>query len=218
MTSASDNGRRDTSFRKTGSASLLSGISTSSTQRRAPLSVRKISTSNMMSDQHTKSNDWHFEITVPKNHAMPFVAAGSREPSRGCSRNAFDRRTANVSEAQDIKFVYDSIDDKPEYSCVSDLVSESYQMKHLSVPIDCPDDNDSTHITVNNNSAVEDIGAECPGNRERKSLDSTVTDLCSHSMHGCCLQAANELAVIKQQLVEIETKQSNLLDLLQVIC
>ena len=52
--------------------------------------------------------------------------------------------------------------------------------------------------------------------QERKSLDSTVTDLCSQTTHGSCFRTTNEVAFIKKQLLEIDAKQSNLLDLLEI--
>ncbi|WOK92695.1 microtubule-associated protein TORTIFOLIA1-like [Canna indica] len=214
--SASDSGWRDTSFRKTGSVSVLSVNSTSSMQKRAPLSVRKGCITNTPSDQRKKLNDWHIEISVPKTHTSPLDSGDCRESARRCAKNVFERRAVNTARLQDMDFDYGSVEDKPEYSCVSDLASGSYERKNVRVSHDCAGDNDSTHVRGNNNSPVEDNGPECVGNRDRKSLDSTVTDLCSQSMHGCCLHAANEFAAIKQQLLEIETKQSSLLGLLQV--
>ena len=52
--------------------------------------------------------------------------------------------------------------------------------------------------------------------QKRKALDSTVTNLCSQTMHGSCLHTTNEVAFIKKQLLEIEAKQSKVLDLLKV--
>ncbi|KAB2614484.1 microtubule-associated protein TORTIFOLIA1 [Pyrus ussuriensis x Pyrus communis] len=46
---------------------------------------------------------------------------------------------------------------------------------------------------------------------------SSVKESSSHTPHGCCSQMANEVVCIRKQLVEIETKQSNLMDLLQVL-
>ncbi|XP_072962773.1 TORTIFOLIA1-like protein 2 isoform X3 [Typha angustifolia] len=62
----------------------------------------------------------------------------------------------------------------------------------------------------------EEIEPGCLRSQGRKSLESTITDLGSQGMHGCCVHAANELSSIKKQLQGIETKQAYLLDLLQV--
>ncbi|CAD5168616.1 unnamed protein product [Musa acuminata subsp. malaccensis] len=215
VTSASDSGWRDTFVRKIGPVPCPSGSSTCSTQKRAPLSARKLCTNNAPTHQHLKPSDWHIEISVPKSRAMPLIATDCRESERSCASSAFERRVVNTAGVEDINFGY-SPDHKPDYSSVSDLASGSYEIKHATASNDGPRDNDSTNITGRNNSVIEDSGPECLRTQERKSLDSTVTDLCSHSMHGCCLHAANELAIIKQQLLQIETKQSNLLDLLQV--
>ncbi|XP_042382989.1 TORTIFOLIA1-like protein 2 [Zingiber officinale] len=213
----SDNGWGDSSFRKTGSVSFLSGISTSSTQKTAPAPVRKLCKSNTPNGQRMKLSDWQVEISVPKTRAMSLVTDDCREPSRVRARNAFERRVLGSTQLHDTVFDCGSVDDKPDLSCVSDLASRSHGMKHEIVSQYCRDNNSSTHIRGNNISTAEDTGPDCTGHPDRKSVDSTVTDSCSNSMHGCCLRAANELSFIKQKLFEIETKQSNLLDLLKVL-
>ncbi|KAB1212038.1 Microtubule-associated protein SPIRAL2-like [Morella rubra] len=54
----------------------------------------------------------------------------------------------------------------------------------------------------------------------RSLSDSTVdldrNGLCFQTTHGCCSQISNDVVCIRKQLLEIENKQSNLLDLLQV--
>lgn len=222
VTDVCDSRRRDVSFRKNGPVSDLCGNSTGSTQKRAPLSVRKQCTTNMQSHQRMKSNDWHIEISVPKTHGTPSVNSNSVK-SDSNARDLLERRMVNTAELQNISFDYGSVFDKPECSSVSVPDYQSYEMEHLTVSHDCAgvndsEDNDSISPTRNNHSAIEDNGPECLGTQERKSPESTISDLCSRSMHGCCVHTANGLAAIKQQLLEIETKQSNLLDLLQVIC
>ncbi|XP_008789615.1 TORTIFOLIA1-like protein 2 [Phoenix dactylifera] len=216
VTSASDSGWRDTSFRKVGPVSVLSGNSTSSTKKRAPLSVRKACTNYVQNHQHIKSNDWHIEISFPKSRAMPLPGAEQKESGRHCIEKAFDRMAAHAAGEQDVKYG-DPMDDKPECSSVSDLVSGSYETKHVAVAHECLEDGDSADlIGMNQKPTAEEIEPELLRTRERNSLDSTVTDFCSQTVHGCCLHAANELSFIRKQLLEIETKQSNLLDLLQV--
>ena len=52
--------------------------------------------------------------------------------------------------------------------------------------------------------------------QDRRTLDSTVIELSPQSIRGCCKQTANELASIRKQLLEIENKQSNFMDMLKV--
>ncbi|XP_009396702.2 TORTIFOLIA1-like protein 2 [Musa acuminata AAA Group] len=211
---------RDTLSRKNGPVSDLCGNSTSTTQKRAPLSVRKPCTTNMQSHQRMKSNDWHIAISIPKTHGTPLVNSNSVKSDSNVI-DLLERRMLNTAELQNINFDYGSVFDKPECSSVSVPDYRIYEMEHLTVSHDCDGENDSEgndsiSPTRNNHSAIEDNGRECLGTQERKSPESTISDLCSRSMHGCCVHAANGLAAIKQQLLEIETKQSNLLDLLQV--
>nr|XP_029118639.1 LOW QUALITY PROTEIN: TORTIFOLIA1-like protein 2 [Elaeis guineensis] len=218
VTSASDHEWRDTSFRKVDPVSAVSGKSTSSTKKRVPLSVRKACTNYMQNHQHLKSNDWHIEISLPKSHAMPLHGAEQKESEEHCIAKAHDRKTADAPGEQDIKFDYDPVDGKPEWrSKRSDLVSCTYETMHVTVAHQCLEDGDSADlIRANHKHGTLEIERELLGTLESTSLDSTVTDFCSQTMHGCCLHAANELAFIRKQLLEIETKQSNLLDLLQV--
>ncbi|KAG1364159.1 TORTIFOLIA1-like protein 2 [Cocos nucifera] len=215
VTSVSDSGWRETSFRKVGPVSVLSGNS-SSTKKRAPLSVRKACSNYVQNHQHIKSNDWHIEISFPKSHEMTLPRSEQKESEGHCIVKAFDRIAGEAPGEQDIKYG-DPMDDKPECSSVSDLVSGGYETKHVAVAHECLEDGDSANlIGMNQKTATEEIEPELLRTEERKSLDSTVTDFCSQTTHGCCVHAANELAFIRKQLSEIETKQSNLLDLLQV--
>ncbi|XP_038984286.1 TORTIFOLIA1-like protein 2 [Phoenix dactylifera] len=217
VTSATDRERRDTSFRKVDPVSALSGKSTGSTKKRVPLSVRKDCTNYVQNHQHIKSNDWHIEISVPKCHAMPLPGADQKESGGHCIAKAHDGIAADVTGEQDIKCDYDPLDDKPECFSMSDLVSGTYETTHVTVSHQCLEDCDSANLIGPNHKHVTgEIEPELLRTQESQSLDSTVTDFCSQTMHGCCLHAANELAFIRKQLLEIETKQSNLLDLLQV--
>ncbi|KAJ8486368.1 hypothetical protein OPV22_018853 [Ensete ventricosum] len=201
---------RWSSFRKNDPVSDLCGNSTFSTQKGAPLFIRKQCTTNMQSHQRMNSNDWHIEISVPKTRSMPPVNSNSIK-SDSSIRDLSERRMVNTAELRNINFDYGSVFDKPECSSVYVPDYQSYQMEGENDY----EGNDSISPTRNDHSAIEDNGPECLRIQERKIPDSTISDLCSRSMHGCCVHAANGLAAIKQQLIEIETKQSNLLDLLQ---
>ncbi|KAJ0968680.1 hypothetical protein J5N97_021557 [Dioscorea zingiberensis] len=209
--SASDGVWRDASFRKGGS--VLSGNSNTSTKKRTPLTVREACGSYVQNHQKVKPDDWHIEITLPKTHNMHLVNDHHKESKRSCNANSFVR-ASDLNRGQDD---YDLLDEKPECSSVSDLVSASFETKHVTVSHGCLEDIDSANLVrKNHRSAKEEVDPEGILIQDRKSLDSTVTDFCSSTMRGCCLHTANELALIKKQLLEIEVKQSNLLDLFKV--
>jgi hypothetical protein len=107
---------------------------------------------------------------------------------------------------EDGKSDYDPMDDKQECSSLSEVASRSCETKHVTSALEVTEDCDSAQITE-----------LCPRVRESKSIDSSVTDVTSHGTHTCCLSATKELALIRKQLQEMERKQANLFDLLQVI-
>ncbi|CAN6205061.1 unnamed protein product [Urochloa humidicola] len=201
-----DGGSRDTSFRRTDhgpSVSVNSGSSITSAKRRSPLSINKRALNNAANLHRLKSGDWHIEVSVPKQNMMPMVDIDEKGSSKVCilkdaKRNAYDM----VDE--DSKFDYDIMDDKQECSSVSEVASRSCETKHVTTAQECIEDSESTQVTE-----------RCPRGRESKSIDSTVTDVTAHGTHSCCLNAKNELTLIRKQLQEMERKQANLFDLLQ---
>ncbi|KAJ6834166.1 TORTIFOLIA1-like protein 2 isoform X1 [Iris pallida] len=215
--SASDGRWTDASFMKTGPISALSVNSTSVSKRRDPLAVSKLCPNYVPTCQEPNPNIWHTEISLPKTRTTPLVDIRLKESDgQSCTKEAF-ARTEDAKGDKNVKYVYDPIDDESDCSSVSDIVSEIFETK--CVAHDCLDEGDSANLIGNSHRSIteEDV-SEGPRPRvlDHKSLDSTVTALTSHDMHRCCLHASNELAFIKKQLLEIETKQSNLLDLLQV--
>lgn len=69
-------------------------------------------------------------------------------------------------------------------------------------------------------SAIEEVSSvnqSClTKSQDRNSFDSNVTDSRSQVTGCCCMQTANTLSSMKKQLLEIENKQSTIVDLLQV--
>ncbi|XP_072968783.1 TORTIFOLIA1-like protein 2 [Typha angustifolia] len=215
VTSVRDGGYRDTSSKMVRPAFVLSGNSICSTKKRAPLAVRSASSNNVANQHHMKSNDWHKKISLPKGCSMPLVDGELMEPNRSFIAKD-DKRRAAESKVE-VNYDYGSMEDKPEYSSVSDLSSKSYVTKHTTATHEYIEDHYSANITGTKEILVpeEPESGHCRY-QERKSLDSTVTDLGSEGMHSCCLHAVNDLAFIRKKLLEIETKQANLLDLLQL--
>lgn len=204
--SVHDGGSRETSFRRvdpTPSASVISGSSITSVRKRSPLSVNKIPPNSASNQQHLKSSDWHVEISVPKQNTMPNL--GKKGYGNDCMLK-YAKRSAYGIVDEDSKSDYDPMDDKQECSSLSEVASRSCETKHVTSALEVSEDCDSAQVTE-----------LCPMARESKSIESTVTDVTSHGTHTCCLSATKELALIRKQLQEMERKQANLFDLLQVI-
>ncbi|TQE08516.1 hypothetical protein C1H46_005822 [Malus baccata] len=205
ITSASESGWKDLALKK-----VITGL----TKSRAPLSIKKTCPSFGKSHKRSNEDDWHFEVAVSKTHNAS-LPEFQNEESEGSSIT----KTLERTSTQDIGYEYVPMDEKEECSSGSNLVSDDLEGKFV------------THSRVKGSSqkpvgrnqrfAAEEIGSEKQMYSERihdrRSLDSTVTESSSHTPHGCCLQMANEVVCISKQLVEIETKQSNLMDLLQVL-
>ncbi|KAJ0030216.1 hypothetical protein Pint_13914 [Pistacia integerrima] len=173
LTSPSDFGMKDSTRKK---------VVTDLANRRIPLSARKVCQSYMENSQHSKADNWHIEIAVPKTHNVPLADIHNEESEGSCVTKTVERISTDVTSMQDIENEYMPMDDKQECSSsVSNLVTENFETKFVTVSHEC----------------LEEGGfAEAHG--------------------GCCLQMENEMACIRKQLLEIENKQSNLMDILQV--
>jgi len=211
ITSASDGGWRDISCRKASPLSAFSGTSTSTSKKRNPLTDRKTCSNYVPNRCQPSSNDWHIEISLPNAQPVSSVNSHVKEFGGSCTALAFER-AVDANKAHDVKYDYDPAEETVECSSMSDLVSGSFETKHVAVD----EGNSPTLLGLGHRSATEEVDPEGLGTRDRKSLGSTVTDISSRCMHGRCLHVAGELAFIRKQLLEIETKQSNLLDLVQV--
>lgn len=151
-----------------------------------------------------KTGDWRVEVSVPKQSMILLVDNDKKGSSKACSLKD-TKRNAYESVDVDNKFDYDIVDDKRECSSVSEVASRSFETKHVTTAQECTEDCDSAEVTE-----------QCPRGRESKSIGSTITDVTTHDTHSCCLNTMNELALVRKQLQEMERKQANFFDLLQV--
>ncbi|XP_052199299.1 TORTIFOLIA1-like protein 2 isoform X2 [Diospyros lotus] len=214
ISSMSDFGRKDVSLTKLGSSLI---------KKRNPLSVRKACQSYLETQQHPKEDDWHIEIAVPKSHNIS-VVDGQNEESEGSSvTKTLERTRSDVTNTQDIGYEYVSMDERQECSSVSNLVSNNFETKFMMVSHDhLKEDGFMKQIGRNRQLAAEEFSGEeqrySVGMKQRTSLDSTVTetDLSSQAMRECCLQTMREITSIRKHLLEIENKQSNLMDMIKV--
>lgn len=209
ITSASESGRKDRSLRKVVSAA---------TKSRIPLSGRKTCPSYVENHQRSSEDDWHIEIAVPKGHNASLPEYHNEESEGSTITKTLERMSTDVTSTQDMGYEYVHMDEKQECSSRSNLVTDDIETKFVTVSCNSLEEcSVQKPVARNQRFAGEEISSEKQmySERDRRSLDSTVTESDSHTPHGCCSQMANEVSCIRKQLSEIENKQSNLMDLLQ---
>lgn len=171
----------------------------------------------MESPQNSKSNDWHVEVSVPKKCNISLAYTHDEESEGSSVTKTFERTRSDITSAQDIVYEYVPLDDKQECSSATNIsfgpVSGDSCVKGELVK----SHGVSLHQVEEERSTEEQ--RYFSKNQDRRSLDSTVTESSCQIVHGqgvCCVQTSKDMVCIKEKLLEIETKQSNLLDLLQV--
>ncbi|KAK2646093.1 hypothetical protein Ddye_021288 [Dipteronia dyeriana] len=210
LTSPSDSGKKDTTLKK---------VVRDSVKQRIPLSARKVCqyVSNL---QYSEADAWQVEIAIPKTHNGSLADLHNEESDGSCVTKTLERMGADVISTQDIEHEYMPMDDQQDCSSVSNLATENFKTKFVTVSHECPEDGALENLMGRNRFRAEDISSEeqlySDKMRDRRSLDSTVTESSSHTGRGCCSQMTNEIVCIRKQLLEIENKQSNLMDVLQV--
>ncbi|KAJ4962412.1 hypothetical protein NE237_022351 [Protea cynaroides] len=211
LTCASDYGWKDIGLKKVGTSSL---------KKRIPLTVRKTCPNHTENPKQSKSNDWNIEIAVPKTHNISLVDAHNEESEGSCVTKTLERTDRKTAGVRDIGYYSMSVDEKQECSFASNLFTDNLETKSVVVGNDGLEEGGSVNsVRMNQTPVVEANHMQHHTYSERmqecRSLDSTVTDLSLRSVNGCCSQTANEMAFIRKQLLEIENKQSNLMNLLQ---
>ncbi|KAJ7973667.1 microtubule-associated protein TORTIFOLIA1 [Quillaja saponaria] len=210
LSSTTESGQKNVTLLKVGKES---------TKGRIPLSVRKTCHNYVENPSHPKPDDWHVEIALPKKHAAS-VADCQNEESEGSSvTKILERMSIDVTSMQDSGYRYVQLDDKQECSSVSNLALDNSKTKFVDVSHDCLEKNGLMN-PLSQQFGGEEISSDgqvyTAKMRDRISLDSTVTESCSQTSHGFCMQIANEMVCIQKQLLQIETKQTNLMDQIQV--
>ncbi|KAJ4709158.1 microtubule-associated protein TORTIFOLIA1 [Melia azedarach] len=211
LISPNDYGRKDAPLKKVAD----------SDRRRIPLSIRKTCQSYTDHLQQSKPDGWHIEIAVPKTHNVSVADVHNEDSEDSCVTKTLERMSVDVTSMQDIENEYVPMDDKQECSAVSNLATENFETKFVTVSHECLEEGDLLKSTGRKQCfRAEEIGSEeqiySAKMQDRRSLDSTVTESSSQTVRGCCLQMENEMACIRKQLLEIENKQSSLMDLFRV--
>lgn len=195
---------------------IPSNTESTSIRKRVPVSVRK--TGHLESPQNSKANDWHIEVSVPKKCNISLAYTHDEESEGSTVTKTFERIRSDITSTHDLGYEYVPLDDKQDCSSASNIhlvpVTEHCHLKGEMVK----------SKGVNQHQVEEEISTEeqryFSKSQDRRSIDSTVTETSSQIMHeqrACCVQTAKDMTCIREKLLEIETKQSNLLDLLQVI-
>ncbi|KAK9060617.1 hypothetical protein SSX86_021323 [Deinandra increscens subsp. villosa] len=195
---------------------IPSNTESTSVRKRVPLSVRKSGHNYVESPQNSKANDWHVEVNVPKKCNISLAYTHDEESEGSSVTKTFERTRSDITSTQDIVYEYVPLDDKQECSSATNIslvpITDS---RVKGEPV-------KSH-GVGLHQVEEEVSTEeqryFSKNQDRRSLDSTVTESSCHIMHGqsgCCEQTAKDMVCIREKLLEIETKQSNLLDLLQM--
>ncbi|XP_057517054.1 TORTIFOLIA1-like protein 2 isoform X2 [Amaranthus tricolor] len=191
-------------------------------RKRAPVSTRKLC--SKFADTSGKSNEceWHVGVAVPKMHpGFPRLLHNDESESSSACKTQ-ETITADVISMQGIGYEYDLSDEKQEYTSVSNHVSDDFTNKFMSSIHrhsgrgDIIMSEGSEKLFLVGKTDVETEKSHTPKMEDRRSLDSTVTEAeeCD-SVHVYCSQTENEISSIRKQLLEIEKKQSNLMDLFQ---
>ncbi|KAJ4839940.1 hypothetical protein Tsubulata_040972 [Turnera subulata] len=189
-----------------------------STKRRVPLSARKTS-SNYGGDCLSKADEWKIEVVVPKVHRVSETDLCDEESEGSSVTKVLERTSTEISSALRAGCEYLSLDDKQDCLSESNLVADSFETKFVTVSDNVLEGGSSLKQAGRNQQfAVEAINDEetlhAAKLQDRRSLDSTVTDSSYQILNG---SVTSEMACIRKQLLEIENKQSNIMEVLQAL-
>lgn len=213
LTSNGDSGWKDVPRKKP----VLN--SAASATRRKPLSIRKTSQNYMEEHQHSKEDDWHIDIAIPMTHNVALANHHDEESEGSSVTKTLERMTTDITGIHDIGYEFVPMDDKRECSTVSKRQNDNFRtkIKHAS-PVYLTEGSSQKPMGRDQRFAAEITCEEeevySTKLQDRRSLDSTVTE--SSAPTGCCSQMVNDMVCIRKQLMEIENKQSSLMDILQV--
>ncbi|XP_027359507.1 TORTIFOLIA1-like protein 2 [Abrus precatorius] len=199
-------------------------VNTKATMGKIPLSVRKTFQNYVRNPHHIKPDDWLVEVAVPRPHS---VVEFQNEESESCSvTKPLETMSVDVTSMQDAGYEYVPMDDKQECSSVSNLPTDNLDTKFLSASHDCFINTGLQKPIVRSQQFREETSCdeqvyanECCDNslkmQHPRSSDSTVTEPSRQTAHECCMQMANEMICVQNQLSDIEIKQTNMMHQLQ---
>ncbi|EPS66155.1 hypothetical protein M569_08622, partial [Genlisea aurea] len=188
ITSSSESKLRDSSLVKFRSELI---------KKRVPLSSKRSGKYYNGNSQNSKTHDWPLEIAVPNHHQVSVSENRNDETECSSVTRGCEMKNGDTSDF--------------------DTFPKSNKLNVVSAISDDPGS-----LTSSGNSptfAVDEISVDGQRNlakiHDRRSLGSTVTESMSHAVSGFFPQTENEMEVLKKHLLEIDNKQSNLMDMLQ---
>ncbi|CAI0628071.1 unnamed protein product [Linum tenue] len=188
---------------------IMNKVVSDPTKRRIPLSVKR-GCQNYTDSPQSKSDDWHIEIAVPKHHDLPLPDQNEESEGSSSITRTLERTSIDISSAPDVSCEYVPMDDK--HDCFSASKRSSVHHDSLESGALLKVMGRRQHVAAAGMN-TEDV--YCVNVQDRRSLDSTVTESSFQPSHGCCSHVVSEVALIRKQLSEIESRQANLMDVLQ---
>ncbi|PKI34616.1 hypothetical protein CRG98_045010 [Punica granatum] len=193
-----------------------------STKKKVPRTVSKIRQNYTENSQHNKPEERHIEIAVPNSKNISSVDFTNEESDGSCVSKSAERLTVpSVKSKRYVIYESPLIDEKQECGSVTNIAAGNLETKSVRASQECLEDGSLLRSVTSDLQFVDEEISSVRHSfmekiQDRRSLDSTVTESSYHTQRDCCVQMANEMACIRKQLSEIENKQSNLMDLLQV--
>lgn len=198
--------------------STFKKVGTDATKKKIPGTIKKASPHYAASPNLIKPHNWHVENAMPTK-TISSIGFNHEELIDSSISMSNDKLSSNVKSRTYMGYGF-TLDDNEESASVSEIVSASLG-KSVAVSQDCHENNG---LLRSERRELQFIEEEVNSKRcihpekvkDRRSLDSTVTDSSLQTSRDCCVQTAKEMLSIRKQLSEIENKQSNILDIVQV--
>ncbi|XP_022960870.1 TORTIFOLIA1-like protein 2 [Cucurbita moschata] len=206
VTSSMEHGKKDAAIRKVG---------VGSTRGRIPLNMRKTCPSYLENTQHFKANDCHIEIAVPQKRNQSLSGFHTEESEGSTVTKTFQGVSTDVTDIQDVEYDYVRMDDRQECSSVSSFLPGREFGTVCRESLEDSSVHKSTDRSkrfVNEGVCSEEQMYSTPVT-DRRSLESVVTESSCRIVQECDSEVANDMVCIRKHLLEIENKQSNLMDL-----
>ncbi|KAL6575289.1 hypothetical protein OROMI_012574 [Orobanche minor] len=192
------------------------------TKKRVPLSSRKAERSFIERSPQSVTNAWKIEVAIPKTRNISIADNPNDESDGSAVFKRCERINSEVRSSTNNGYEYVEVDDKHECSSISNLFTASASTKSKVITAHCGASDDASLLKSTGTSqrfAADEISIEeqryLAKVHDRRSLDSTITESASRTARECCSQTEKDMILIRQHLLEIENKQSSLMDMLK---
>lgn len=227
-------GQKSKFLRKSGGAvtkSMPDSISFRTVKRRTPLTDRRTNLGLPLNMDCRQKDTWHIEVAVPRSFPPPISVINSDKFSNSFSSEVSgvnETRASNTNTDDGLRFRDTEIFRNTESSSrLSDESRSSCETKCILVDKPSEGTRSSTdRIPDGNGKPIAELSSPCntppfdQRNNDNRSSDSLTTETNAGSSTifegGFRSCNADDLAFIRKQLFQIDNKQSNLMELLQV--